>query len=97
MNIIIQVSGQDMSASTGAFPRGAPPAAAPESAADEMATATGSKKPNIKKSKTAKKSKTPAKKGGKSKFTLEGSPVGGDSRIEWAIVAFLLVAILLVL
>jgi hypothetical protein len=103
MNINIQVSGQDMSASSGAFPRGAPPAAAPESAADEMATATGSKKPKAKstKAKSTKakstKTKAPAKKGGKSKFTLEGSPVSSDSRFEWSIIAFLLVAILLVL
>jgi hypothetical protein len=97
MNINIQVSGQDMAATSGAFGKGAP-AAAPvaESDAGEMATATGSKKPKLKK-KTAAKSKPKAKKTGKSKFTLEGSPVGGDSRFEWALIAFLLVAILIVL
>jgi hypothetical protein len=99
-----------MAATSGAFGKGAP---APESAAEEMATATGSKKPKIKKAKAktpvktkakAKtpvkpkaKAKAPVKKGGKSKFTLEGSPVSGDSRFEWAIIAFLLVAILMVL
>ena len=98
-----------MSASSGAFGKGTKPGAAPEPEAgggdsDEMATATGSKKTKStkkskttsKKSKTASKAKAPVKRG-KSKFTLEGSPVGNDSRFEWALIAFLLVAILLVL
>ena len=99
MNINIQVSGQDMAATSGAFGKGAPAeASAPETAAGEMATATGSKKPKLKKkTKTPAKSKPKAKKTGKSKFTLEGSPVGNDSRFEWALIAFLLVAILIVL
>ena len=101
MNINIQVSGQDMAATSGAFGKGAPAAEpAPETDTGEMATATGSKKPKLKKkTKTPAKSKTKpkAKKTGKSKFTLEGSPVGSDSRFEWALIAFLLVAILIVL
>ena len=99
MNINIQVSGQDMAATSGAFGKGAAPVA--ESDAGEMATATGSKKPKLKKKKpktpAKTKTKTPVKKGGKSKFTLEGTPVGNDSRFEWSLIAFLLVAILLVL
>ena len=99
MNINIQVSGQDMAATSGAFGKGAAPVA--ESDAGEMATATGSKKPKLKKKKpktpAKTKTKTPVKKGRKSKFTLEGSPVGNDSRFEWSLIAFLLVAILLVL
>lgn len=101
MNINIQVSGQDMAATSGAFGKGGSAAEpAPETDAGEMATATGSKKPKLKKkTKTPAKSKTKpkAKKTGKSKFTLEGSPVSNDSRFEWALIAFLLVAILLVL
>jgi len=89
-----------MAATSGAFGKGAAPVA--ESDAGEMATATGSKKPKLKKkpktpAKTKTKTKTKAKKTGKSKFTLEGSPVGNDSRFEWSLIAFLLVAILLVL
>jgi hypothetical protein len=113
MNINIQVSGQDMSASSGAFePMGsggkAPIAAAAVSdkAAEvgDAAPESSSKKPSSKKSSSKKSSakkssakKPTAKKGGKSKFTLEGSPITGDSRFEWALIAFLLVAILLVL
>ena len=93
-----------MAASSGAFGKGAKPGATPEPAAsdsDEMAAATGSKKSKSKskKSKTKPKTKKPkvSTRRGKSKFTIQGSPFAGDSRFEWTLLAFLLVAILLVL
>ena len=108
--INIQISGSDMAASSGVFAEtvGGPSDDDGEGEGDVSTTDTATKKKPAAKKPAAKKpatkkpaakkpaAKKPAAKR-KSKFTLEGAPVTSGDDIAWALVGFILVALLIIL
>jgi hypothetical protein len=112
--INIQISGADMSASSGVFSEsiGGPSGAAEEEDEEGGGGVLGgllgggakapAKKKDAKAATKKKDAKAPAKKATKaparkSKFTLEGARVVTGDDIAWALVGFLLVALLILI
>jgi len=111
--INIQISGADMSASSGVFSEvvGGPGAADEEGDGGMLGGVPGGGAKDVKAPAKKKAAKAPAKKkdakapakkatkapARKSKFTLEGAPVVTGDDIAWALVGFILVALLILI
>jgi hypothetical protein len=110
--INIQISGSDMAASSGVFaetvggPSDEEGGATDDDEEGVGGTGTGTKKAKKAKAKKAKKAKAPKKAKAnkvkaapkrKSKFALEGAPITSGDDIAWALVGFILVAILILM